>query len=108
LKPKNPLPLKINLGYQDISIVPYEFINNEQGAYSSDSSEIRIQKDMSPVETLNTMLHECLHACVYVYGLKEEFKDDEHEEKVINALGNAMTELFRRNPKMIGWIGEQI
>lgn len=99
------LPAVIHLGYQDIKITFKDF-EEAQGSYSSDRHEISINVALEGVEVFNTLIHEILHACVYVYGLKEEFKDEDHEEKVVNALGNALTEVLTRNPKLVSWINK--
>lgn len=95
----------IHLGYQDIKITSKDF-GEAQGFYSSDRHEISINSALYGIEVFNTLIHEILHACVYVYGLKEEFKDEDHEEKVVNALGNALTEVLTRNPELVSWISK--
>lgn len=101
------LPTSVELGYQSIKIIEGDLIEG-QGVYRCESSEIRIKESLNDRETLNTILHEILHAAVYVYGLKNEFKDDDHEEKVVNALGNALTEMCIRNPKLVSWIEQNV
>lgn len=103
MKPKPHIPDILYIGYQDIAVKLWD-LEEAHGVYLADRSEIRIKDGLDPREMLNTVLHECLHAAVFTYGLKEEFKDDDHEEKVINALGNALTEIFTRNPALIEWV----
>lgn len=100
------LPAVIKLGYQDIKVSEIEAIDNTQGSYNNESHEIKIKSGMDGRERLNTMLHEILHACIYVYGLKCEFKDDETEEKIVNALGNGLTEAFVRNKELSEFVKE--
>lgn len=95
------LPTEIKIGYQTIEIESFEFGDDIQGSYNRDVPRIRVSSSLSDVEVLNTVIHESLHACVYVYGLKSFFKDDEEEEKLVTTLGNALTELFVRNPSLI-------
>lgn len=102
------LPTKIHLGYQEITVEEVSAIDDTQGSYNNESHEIKIKSGMSKREQLNTLLHELLHACTYTYGIKCEFSDDDKEEKVINALGNAFTELFIRNPDLIKFIGKSV
>lgn len=102
------LPSIIKIGYQDIRVSEVDFIDGAQGVYISDNSEIRIKEGMSESESLNTILHECLHAIVYVYGIKNDFEDNDEEEKIVNALGNGLTEIFLRNPNLIKFIVKSV
>lgn len=115
VKMKNPkenkefhvcLPAVIKLGYQDIKVSEVDAIDNTQGSYNNESHEIKIKVGMDNRERLNTIIHEILHACIYVYGLKCEFKDDDTEEKIVNALGNGLTEALVRNKELIQFVGE--
>ena|ERR1700733_4588450 len=102
------LPAVIKLGYQDIAVSEFSFLDGEQGAYSADAAKIRINEGMEGRELLNTLLHECLHAIVYTYGLKKDFKDDDEEEKLVNAFGNGLTELLVRNPEVVEFIRKTV
>lgn len=97
---EHTLPASLKVGYQDIKITEVDLIDG-QGVYIADRSEIRIREGMEKREQLNTLLHESLHALCYSYGLKNEFKDDDHEERVVNALGNGLTEILVRNPQLV-------
>lgn len=98
-------PSVIRLGYQDIKITVKDY-EEAQGSYSSDRHEISLNVALEGSEVLNTIVHEILHAGIYIYGIREEFKDSDHEEKVVNALGNAFTEVLVRNPKLVSWISK--
>lgn len=98
------LPETICIGYQDIEILEADFPDYENGVYLSDRSQIRIQEGLSTREHLNTVLHECLHAICYTYGVKSSFKDDEQEERVVSIFGNGLAELFSRNPELAKWV----
>jgi hypothetical protein len=102
------LPAVIKLGYQDITIIQVDSIDNTQGSYTNDTHEIKIKSGMVGREQLNTLLHELLHACVYAYGIKSEFGDDDKEEKVVNALGNGLTEVLVRNKELVAFIKESV
>lgn len=98
------LPETICIGYQDIEVLETDFPDYDHGVYLSDRSQIRIQKGMAAREGLNTVLHECLHAIIYVYGFKSYFKTDDDEEKLVGALGNGLAEVFSRNPELAKWV----
>ena len=111
MKKKNyypPFPNVIKIGYQPISVIFWEFEEDIQGSYLSDLRQIKIQKDLDPIEVLNTIIHECLHASIYCYGIKSFFKDDDEEENLVNVLGNALTEIITRNPDWAKWIKENL
>lgn len=101
------LPKIIKLGYQDI-VISEEDLVEAQGCYQSDPSKIRIKDSMDPREKLNTILHEVLHAIVYTYGIKKDFKDDDEEEKIVNVFGNGLTEALTRNPELMKFINEAL
>lgn len=102
------IPNPIKIGYQDIKISEFDFIDGEQGCYRADESEIRVREGLSNRELLNTILHEVLHAIIYCYGLKDNFKNDGDEEKIVNALGNGLTEVILRNPALVKFIEKSL
>lgn len=97
-------PTVIHVGYQHIKVTEEDLLDQAQGCYIADKSEIRILEGIEGRELLNTILHECLHAIAYTYGLKKDFKDDEEEEKIVNVFGNGLTEILIRNPDLIKMI----
>lgn len=101
------LPSVIKLGYQDIKIIEDDLVE-AQGCYQPDQSKIRIKDGLEGREQLNTILHEVLHAIIYTYGLKKDFKTDEEEEKIVNALGNGLTEALVRNRGLAEFIGKLV
>ncbi len=101
------LPKVIHLGYQDIKVSEYDLVD-AQGCYQAEQSKIRIKEGMEPKEKLNTLLHEIFHGIVYSYGLKKDFKDDEEEEKIVNALGNGLTEVLVRNKELVEFIRQSV
>lgn len=101
------VPNLIKLGYQDIKIVQEDLVD-AQGCYQAEQSKIRIKEGLEGREQLNTVLHEILHAIVYAYGLKKDFKTDEEEEKIVNALGNGLTEVLVRNKELVTFIEKSV
>lgn len=102
------LPTVIHLGYQDIIVTEVDAIDNTQGSYNNETHEIKIKGGQGNREQLNTILHEILHSIVYAYGLKCEFKDDDTEEKIVNALGNGLTEALVRNKDLVMFIEKSV
>jgi len=101
------LPATIKIGYQDIKVSEEDLVDS-QGCYQAELSKIRIKEGLDGREQLNTVLHEILHAIVYTYGLKKDFKTDEEEEKIVNALGNGLTEVLVRNKELVAFIGKSV
>ena len=61
---------------------------------------IEVEKGLPAIEQANTMLHEVMHAVYYVQGMNcIDAKADDVEEKIINSLGNGLTQVFRDNPE---------
>lgn len=101
------LPAMVQIGYQDIKISEEDLVE-AQGCYQAEQSKIRIKEGMEAREKLNTLLHEILHAAIYTYGLKKDFKDDEDEERLVNALGNGLTEVLVRNKELLEFIRQSV
>lgn len=105
---KLELPKTISIGYQDIKILKSDFLDG-YGVYLGDRGEIRILDDLEGIEVLNTVLHECLHALFDLYGIRPAIKEDRGvEESIVSALGNGLTEIFKRNPNLVKWIQAQV
>lgn len=68
---------------------------------------IRIAKGQKKVEKANTILHEIIHALVYVQGLEPDLKGDK-EEKVVLSLTNGLIQFMRDNPKVMNQIMKMI
>lgn len=64
------------------------------GNMVADTLEINVCGHLAPIVTLDTLLHEILHAVYYVYHLDD--KDD--EERIVSTLATAMTGVYRDNP----------
>lgn len=101
------IPNPIKIGYQDINVSEEDLVD-AQGCYQAEQSKIRIKEGMEGRELLNTILHEILHAIVYSYGLKKDFKSDEEEEKIVNAFGNGLTEALVRNKDLVEFIRKSV
>lgn len=57
-----------------------------------------------PVKAANTLIHELLHACWFVGGLK----DDDDQERNVTVLANQLTQLWRDNPPVIAYLAENL
>lgn len=68
---------------------------------------IRIAKGQKKIEKANTILHEIMHALVYVQGLEPDLKGDK-EEKVVLSLTNGLIQFMRDNPRVMDQIIKMI
>ena len=108
--PRRPSSLRV--GYTDIRI-RVEDSEDNHGAYSSVKKTVTLATDSSTgPEGVNTLLHELLHAGYDLGSLRctglsaDDAKAD--EERVVTVLANHLTELFRRNPRLVAWMTEEL
>jgi hypothetical protein len=99
----------VKIGFADIKIerVDASFSKSNTdwwGEYLSRQNKIEIQTDISELDYANTLLHEILHACVYLSSLNADggvLKEEESEEQVVNTIANWLLAVFRDNPKLL-------
>ena len=105
------LPKKIKVGYRSFKVKVIESFpqGGPMGAYEP-SGDLHISPDYDAVETVNTVLHELLHALCHTYSINEvmDWEDHDEEEKLVGVLGNGLTELMVRNPKLIKFLWESL
>jgi hypothetical protein len=107
---------KVKVGFADILIerVAPSFKKNNTdyfGQYLSRESKIEIQKEISGIDYSNTLLHEIIHAVIYLSSLNSDggaLKDDDAEEQVANTLTNWLMGVFRDNPAILDILKETI
>ena len=104
---------KLRVGYSTITIKKQaaEFIEDNMsdnyGQYLPRKNRIEIQPNLSDVDEANALLHEILHASVWVCSLcqsgqpLEERKD---EEVVINSLTNNLVQVFIDNEWVLPYL----
>lgn len=94
----------LKIGYQIVKIMEEtSSVADTFGQYDTERSIIRININHEPVEIVNTLVHECLHAICYTYGLR---LDD--EEKICLVLANGLTQVFRDNKNFLTFIEENL
>lgn len=69
-----------------------------QGDTNVDLRRIRISTDYSPDRQAQTLLHECMHAALYISGQSENLSEA-HEEGLVLALDHLIWPLL---PKILG------
>jgi len=90
------LPTVIRVGGVDFTVVERRDLRDGNtglnGHILYNDCEIRIEQEMTPHKKWITVWHEVLH------GLLEQAGMDDHEEKIIVALGYGVTQALRDNP----------
>jgi hypothetical protein len=101
------LPPSVRIGPHDFAIERVEDCEAHDREMHAEammvSQLIRLRENpVSPIKTVESFLHEVLHAIWHTYYV--EFDDEEHEELITSQLGTALTSLFRDNRWLTEWI----
>ena len=108
---------KIKVGYSTITIKKQssQFIKDNMsdnyGQYLSRENRIEIQPYLSNVDEVNTLLHEILHASVWICSLtqpEQPLEKSKDEELVINSLTNSLTQIFIDNEWLLPYLTEKL
>jgi len=75
--------------------------DDEWGQCQKDERIISIRIHRDPVFTLDTLLHEIMHAIWYEYQMNE---DGEAEEAVVGKLSSGMVKVLAANPELVKFI----
>lgn len=101
-------PEYVKVGYQDFKLIFEPFSVDNAGHYGLThkvKSYITVTQMGNPVEQVNTLIHECLHAICHTQGIK---LDNDTEEMVVNNMANGLVGLIRENPKLIHYLLDQL
>ena len=108
---------KIKVGYSTITIKKQspQFIKDNMsdnyGQYLSRENKIEIQPDLSNIDEVNTLLHEILHASVWICSLTQPgqpLEKSKDEELVINSLTNNLTQIFIDNEWLLPYLTKKL
>ena len=108
---------KLRVGYTTLTIKKQapqfhkDNMSDNYGQYLSRENKIEIQPDLSDVDEVNTLLHEILHASVWVSSLCQVGQPLEHsknEEVVINSLTNSLTQIFIDNKWLLLYLTNKL
>ena len=108
---------KLRVGYSTITIKKQvgQFTKNNMtdnyGQYLSRESKIEIQPGLSDIDEANTLLHEILHASVWINSLNQlaqPLEKDHDEELVVNNLANNLTQVFIDNKWLLPYLIEKL
>ena len=108
---------KIRIGYSTITIKKQatqftkDNMSDSYGQYLSRENKIEIQPDLPDVDEVNALLHEILHAGVWVCSLKQAGQPLEHskdEELVVNSLTNNLVQVFIDNEWLLPYLTNKL
>ena len=108
---------KLRVGYSTITIKKQagQFIKDNMtdnyGQYLPRESKIEIQPDLSSVDEANTLIHEILHASIWVNSLNQSGQplgEANDEELVVNNLANNLTQIFIDNEWLLPYLTEKL
>jgi len=101
------LPKSIRVGYRDYAVedwpVALANANARWGECDRLNCVIRVRDDLLPKVKAEVLLHEVLHAA-YDMGCC----DNSDEEKLVNILGNQLTQIWRDNPEFVSFMSESL
>ena len=104
---------KIKVGYSTIIIKKQapqfqkDNMSDNYGQYLPRKNRIEIQPDLSDVDEANALLHEILHASVWVCSLCQSgqpLEERKNEEVVINSLTNNLVQVFIDNKWLLPYL----
>ena len=108
---------KIKVGYSTITIKKQapEFtkdnMNDAYGQYLPRKNRIEIQPNLSDIDEVNTLLHEILHASVWISSLNQTgqpLERSKDEELVVNSLTNNLVQVFIDNKWLLPYLTEKL
>lgn len=74
------------------------------GQITYDKKLIEITEGQTPQEYLDTVIHEVMHGIIEEYEVK---MDRRKEEKFVTNISNHLTDVLKKNPKLLDWIVSQ-
>jgi hypothetical protein len=99
------LPRQLILGHRKIKIHRWTSKTasrrNAYGEFMADQDKICIDRNLKPKVMANTLLHEIMHLIAQHYHWELPARD---EERVCETTGNAMSDLFTQNPKLVEFL----
>ena len=107
----------IRIGYSTITIKKQspqftkDNMSDTYGQYLPRENKIEIQPNLSNVDEANALLHEILHASVWVSSLcqtGQPLEKGTDEELVVNSLTNNLTQVFIDNKWLLTYLKEKL
>lgn len=95
------LPKSIKVGYKKYKVLQWQSTEDRSSPHLGNCDRlrnvIRVDTSYGDAETLNTLVHEVLHACWWNAGLRF----DDIEEEIVNTMANQLTQVLIDNKIVI-------
>ena len=107
----------VQIGYSDIDLKVQapEFkkanMTDCYGQYTQRENIIDIQPGLSDIDEANTLIHEILHAAVWISSLSQSgqpLQQTNDEEVVVNSLSNKLTQILIDNEWLLPYLTEKL
>lgn len=102
------LPASVRIGPYDFTVREWtdlDAINTSRvGQVTFEDGVMCVVTNRPRAKVVATLLHEILHAIRFVYGIRD--RDD--EERTVEMEAVALTALWRDNPSLLSWVGQQL
>lgn len=100
------LPVSVKIGAWNYYIEPWSMPDAEDvgkwGDCSHAQRRIRISQACDRKQASQTLLHEILHAVVFIWGCKI----NDPEERLVGTIGEALSAVWHDSPNVMAWIGK--
>ena len=86
-------------------------MSDTYGQYLPRENKIEIQPELSDIDEVNALLHEILHAGVWISSLSQTgqpLESNKDEELVVNNLTNSLTQVFIDNKWLLPYLIEKL
>lgn len=108
MTPAAQLPESLRVGAFDFKIVEFTPMGaasaRRYGEFSAMEGLIRIDPQAGRIKTLDTLLHELLHAIYWTWNIH----DTDDEERTVASMSTGLTQVIRDNPDLLRFILESI
>ena len=103
------LPRRLKFGGQTVTVRDTPAWDMERngvdGRFHGSTSLIELRTDVPTTNLRDTLLHECLHGLLYVYGIKPAMGwSEDEEEKLVGLLTPVLLALLRDNKSLVEYI----
>jgi len=102
------IPKSVKIGYKDYGVDVISLKDSDfRGMIKHKEGRILIASEIKTgLEQVEIMLHEITHGIFVRYGVDEAASSGWTTEYIVTVMGEAMTAVFRDNPKLVEWIQE--
>lgn len=102
------MPKSIRVGYREYTVEDWPSNQASAGGRWGECDRmnlvIRVRTDLAPSVRAEVLLHEVIHTAYYNAVLQ---KDDD-EERVVETLGNQLTQIWRDNPEFVAFMSASL